>query len=66
MAHCYEQTTFSEYDVKDYDYLTAFQNMKQKVSDIRNSADAAALFVAYHKDINNINNTVCGQGWTGK
>ena len=28
VAHCYEQTTFSEYDIADYDYLNAFQNMK--------------------------------------
>ena len=65
VAHCYEQTTFSELDVTDYDYLKAFGKMKKKVSDIRNTADFAALFVAYHEDINNINNTVCGAGWTG-
>ena len=59
MAHCYEQTTFSEFDVTDYDYLRAFRNMKNKVSDIRNSADVAALFVAYH-------DTLCGQGYAGE
>ena len=66
VAHCYQQTTFDESDVTDYDYLQAFRTMKKKVSDLRNSADFAALFVAYHEDINNFNNNVCGASYMGK
>ena len=66
VAHCYQQTTFSEYDVTDYDYLQAFRTMKKKVSDIRNSADVAALFVAYHENIHDITIPVCGSAYWGK
>ena len=48
VAHCYEQTTFREDDVPDHNFMKAFEEMKGSISELRNSADVAALFVTYH------------------
>ena len=52
VAHCYEMASFSE--TGDDNYLDQFEAMKNGHDELRNSADAAALFVADHK-------LICGQ-----
>ena len=59
-AHCIEQTTFSEGSLGNQGYLEAFAKMKGTIKNLRNSADAAALFVGHH------GSRRCGAGYTGE